>query len=262
MPSAPVAPGMQTAIQLYTLRDVERPYLELLGEVADAGFDGVEFAYRVDEADAAAVRDTLDAEGLAAAAAHVPLEDVEADFETVAERARQLGYEDLVVPWLEPEHFESVAAVEATAERLDDLAEAATAAGLRLHYHNHDQEFADTEQGTAFHVLAELTDDLLFEFDAGWALAAGIDPVDMLRQYGDRITLVHAKDVALDDGPVSAVDFEPEDLPPLGEGDLDVEAVVDAAREIDAEWLIYESDEPDDPETAHEHGADVLSRFV
>jgi len=253
---------MQTAIQLYTLRDAETPYLELLADVADAGFEGVEFAYRVEEADAADVRETLDAEGLAPAAAHVPIEELEDDFEAVADRASALGYENLVVPWLDPAHFESVAAVEATAERLDDLAEAAAGAGLRLHYHNHDQEFADTEQGTAFHVLAELTEDLRFELDAGWALAAGIDPVSLLRQYGERVSLVHAKDVALDDGPVSAVDFEPDDLPPLGEGDLDVEAVVDAACDVDAEWLIYEHDEPTDPETTHEHGAAVLARYV
>ena len=41
----------RTAVQLYTLRDVEGSLESLLERVAAAGFDGVEFAYRLPESD-------------------------------------------------------------------------------------------------------------------------------------------------------------------------------------------------------------------
>ncbi|ACV47658.1 MULTISPECIES: sugar phosphate isomerase/epimerase family protein [Halomicrobium] len=244
---------MQTAIQLYTLREIDGSILDVLARVGDAGFDGVEFAYRVDEASTAEIREALEDAGLTAVAAHVGIETLEADLDGVIETAEALGYEDIVVPWLDPEHFETVAAVEATAERLSELARAVADRGLQLHYHNHDQEFAETDEGVAFDLLVERSsDDLMFEVDAGWALYGGADPVALLHEYADRISLVHFKDVRLDS----------EDAPPLGEGDLDVDAVATAAREIDAEWAVFENDEPDDPVTALANGADVLSGAV
>ncbi|WP_225334991.1 sugar phosphate isomerase/epimerase family protein [Halomicrobium urmianum] len=244
---------MQTAIQLYTLRNYDGSILEILDAVGETTFDGVEFAYRVDEAPAADVRDRLDENGLVASSAHVGIDAIEDDFEGVVETAETLGYDDVVVPWLDPEHFETVEAVEETADRLNGLAEKLADEGLRLHYHNHDQEFVETDEGVAYHVLADRTDDDLFlEVDAGWALAGGADPGELIRRYGDRITHVHFKDVAPDE------DGEPA----IGEGELDVAAAAEAARDVDAEWAVFENDEPDDPATSLQRGADVLDEHA
>ncbi|QGA81833.1 sugar phosphate isomerase/epimerase [Halomicrobium sp. LC1Hm] len=244
---------MQTAIQLYTLREIDESILDVLARVGDAGFDGVEFAYRVDEEPTAEIRRALEDAGLVASSAHVGIETLEADLDGVVETAEALGYEDIVVPWLDPDQFETVEAVAATADRLSDLAGAVADRGMRLHYHNHDQEFVETDEGVAFDLLVDRSsDDLAFEVDAGWALYGGADPVALLERYADRISLVHFKDVHLDS----------EAAPPLGEGDLDVEAVARAAREIDAEWAVFENDDPDDPVTALANGADVLSGAV
>ncbi len=242
---------MQSAIQLYTVRDIEKPLPEIVADVGEEGYDGVEFAHRVHEADAEAVREALDETGVAAASAHVDIGILEDEFESAVEAARTLGYDDVVVPWLDPEHWETVEAVEETVERLSALADRLADEGLTMHYHNHDQEFAETEEGVAYELLAERTDFML-EVDAGWALAGGADPVELLHRYGDRVSHVHLKDVNLDGDAV----------PALGEGDLDLDAVAEAARDVDAEWLVYENDEPRDPVAAIPHGADVLSRYV
>jgi|AntDeeMetageno50_2_1112565.scaffolds.fasta_scaffold08715_2 sugar phosphate isomerase/epimerase len=242
---------MQTAIQLYTVRDVEKPLPEIIADVGEADFDGVEFAYRVEDADRDAVRTALDDAGLQAASAHIGIDAIEADLDAVVAAADTLGYDDVVVPWLDPEHWETVEAVEATAARLSGLAEELSEAGLTMHYHNHDQEFVETDEGVAFELLADQTDFML-ELDAGWALAGGADPIELLHRYGDRISHVHLKDVNLDS----------DEVPALGEGDLDIPAVAEAAHEIGAEWLVYENDQPRDPVAAIPHGADVLSRHV
>ena len=251
---------MQSAVQLYTVRAIDEPYLDLLDRVGETSFDGVEFAKRADEADSSDVRERLEAHGLEAVSAHVGIEALEDDFDATIAQAKALGYEHLVIPWIGPEHWETVAAVERTAERLSALVEAVAAEGLTLHYHNHDHEFVDTEQGTAFHLVAELVPALQFEIDAGWALAGGEDPAALIRHYGDRVTIVHMKDVV--EGTSATDDLDPASIPALGEGDLDLEAVAEAARDVDAEWLVYEDDEPAEPETALDHGASILDRYV
>jgi sugar phosphate isomerase/epimerase len=244
---------MQTAIQLYSLREIDESVLDIVARVGDTSFDGVEFAYRVNEEPADDVRQALDDAGLVASSAHVGIEALEDDLDGVIAAAETLGYDDIVVPWLDPEHFETVEAVEASAERLSELAETVAERGMQLHYHNHDQEFVETEEGIAFHLLAELaSDDLMFEVDAGWALAGGVDPVALLDEYGDRISLVHFKDVHLDS----------EEAPALGEGDLDIPAVAEAAQDIGAEWAIFENDDPADPIEALPHGAQVLDDVI
>jgi len=89
------------AIQLYTLRDVDRPFTEVLELVADAGFEGVEFAYRVTEADPAAVVETLDVTGLDVAGAHVGLDRLEESFDETVDRYEELGVENVIVPWID-----------------------------------------------------------------------------------------------------------------------------------------------------------------
>jgi len=224
-----------SAIQLYTLRNVDRPFAEVLELVADAGFDGVEFAYRVTDADPEAVVETLDETGLDAAGAHVPLDRLEDDFEETVAFYDELGVEHVVVPWLDAEHFESVEAVEAAAARLAKLADELSAHGMALHYHNHDHEFTDLDGQTGFDAFVDET-AFGIELDLGLAHAAGDDVAERLHALGDRSRLVHLKDynVAADESA------------PVGEGDLDLDAIAEAVDANDSEWLIYEY-EGDDP---------------
>ncbi len=57
-------------------------------------------------------------------------------------------------------------------------------------YHNHDHEFVPLGDGTAFDALVDQT-TIGFEFDAGWAHAAGQDPVELIRRLDGRVPVVH-----------------------------------------------------------------------
>jgi sugar phosphate isomerase/epimerase len=239
----------EAAIQLYTLRNVDRPFTEVLELVADAGFAGVEFAYRVTEADTDEVVETIEATGLDVAGAHVGIDALEDDFEETVGVYEELGVENVVVPWLDAEHFESRHAVVDAANRLATLADRLDERGMTLHYHNHDHEYVELNGITGFDAFLDAT-AFGIELDLGLALAAGDDPAARLRSLGDRSRLVHLKDY----------DLAAEASVPVGEGDLDLAAVADAVDGNDSDWLIYEY-EGEDPldtlERAAERTADL-----
>jgi len=241
----------RSAIQLYTLRAVHEPLDELLARVDDAGFEGVEYANRIGDADADAVRAALDETGLESVAAHVGIEEIENDPEGTVEFYRSLGCDHLVVPWLDPECFATEDDIEETANRLMTVAEAVDERGMALSYHNHDHEFAAVDGRSAFDHLAEATREPLgFELDCGWTTVAGADPVAVLDRWGDRVSLVHISDA---DETRSSVE--------VGDGVLDVDGCATAVQEHDVGWAIYEHDDPDDQMESVAHGAGVLERF-
>jgi len=222
----------RAAIQLYTLRNVDQPFTDVLERVADAGFDGVEFAYRVTEADPDDVVATLDETGLEPAGAHVGIDGLEDDFDETVALYDRLGVENVVVPWLDAEHFESREAVATAADRLAELNAKLADHGMDLHYHNHDHEYTDlgNENGeNGFDAFVDAT-DCGIELDLGLGLHAGDDVVARLRSLGARSELVHLKDF----------DTAAGESVPVGEGDLDLDGIAAAVDENDSDWLIYE----------------------
>ncbi len=243
---------VQTAIQLYSLRDLEKPLPDVLNEIGETSYDGVEFAHRVRNADAAEVTRALERTGLAPAGAHVGLESLEDNCSSTVEFYDRLGCETFVVPYLDESHFESVEAVESTANRLSDVADDLSGHGVDLHYHNHDHEFVSCGERTAMVELLERTNDAVgFELDLGWANVGGVDPAAFLERYEDRISLVHFADAGIDSGSPTE----------LGNGDLPLEECLDAVRRADITWSIYEHDQPTDPRQSLFGGAETLERL-
>jgi sugar phosphate isomerase/epimerase len=231
---------MQNGIQLYTLRELDVPMPDLLERVADAGFAGVEFAYRVLEEDPEMVATALDANDLSVLGAHVRMEDLEDDLEGTVQLYRDLQCERLIVPYLDSDNFQSAERIEGVARKLDALAEELAKYDYPLLYHNHDAEFTQLGDRTAFDVLVEQTEVVDFELDVGLATYAGADVPSVIETHGDRIDLLHCTDAHLDaDGPVHAS---------FGIGDVDYEAVFEAADATDIDWYLYENGSHDDPE--------------
>ncbi|MFC7076415.1 sugar phosphate isomerase/epimerase family protein [Haloarcula halophila] len=232
---------MRTAIQLWTLREHPGPQDELFERIAAAGYDGVEFAGLSDPVETA---ERLQSTGLLAAGAHVDAETIQSDPAGVTDELATLGAPYVVVPYLDDDHFVDAAAVTETARKLDELAGSVE---KPLLYHNHTHEFVPVGTETAFdRLLAETTVGI--ELDAGWARAAGRDPAALLETLSGRVPVVHLKDVT--------ADGEPTDL---GDGVVDLQAVVDAARAAGTEWLVFEHDDPSDPMASMETAGDVLS---
>lgn len=244
----------QTAINLYSVRDLDEPVLDILDRVSKAGYDGVQFSgsHTPLAGDLEEITGKLDETGLDTTAAHIGIDEFETDRETVLSAYETVGVSEGVVPYLPASDFASEAAVDATAARLVKLDEELDQAGWNLHYHNHNHEFVDLGAGhTAFEVLIQET-DVAIELDVGWAQFAGCDPVDLIERYGDRMTILHMKDVATDADRDSC-------FREIGEGDVDMQSCADVAREHEIEWLVYEHDAPEDPVESISTGAECLN---
>ena len=193
----------QSAVQLFVLRDADKPLSAVLEDVASAGFDGVEFAYRLPEADVDAVVETLEQTGLEVAGAHVAIEELtetlrdrvatddeeeetdeggEDDHEPVAdERVSFEDFQELDVRVGEIEVADPI-------EDSDDLARLEVDLGVETRQlvagiqQLHD---VDALPGTRVVVLANLEPAELFGVESnGMLLAAGED-ADLLSTHGD-----------------------------------------------------------------------------
>ena len=92
--------------------------------------------------------------------------------------------------------------------------------------------------------------DLQLCLDTGHLLIGGTDPVELARRYPDRIGHVHLKDVRdeiaakVRSGELSYTDAVEQGIyVPLGDGDVDVEALVKLVQEAGyAGWFVLEQD--------------------
>jgi sugar phosphate isomerase/epimerase len=121
---------------------------------------------------------------------------------------------------------------------------------MRLCYHNHAFEYQPTPEGRLLDVLMKSTDPQLvsLELDVMWAHVGGADPVAILKQYGDRIPLVHLKNVARSVEPRFNENIPRAAFHDLSDGAVDIAAVIRAARQAGVKHYFVEQDEtPGDP---------------
>lgn len=226
---------MRLAVQLYTLRDELAKDLEgTLRKTSDAGYEFVETAGTCG-LDPIEFRKKLDAAGLQAVSAHVGLDDVEGGLAQTVATAKTLGADWLVVPWIPKEAYAD--SWDTFGRRLGRIAERVLSQGLRFAYHNHEFEFKEHEGRPGFQTLWDAAPETVeVELDVYWAHRAGHDPSEWLRALAGRVPLVHMKDGR--DGKFT----------PVGEGELEWEPIIAAARTAGVEWAIVELDEcPSDP---------------
>lgn len=98
----------------------------------------------------------------------------------------------------------------AFAKKLNELGQYTNQYGIMLTYHNHTQEYASFVEGkTIIETLIEETNPKFvgFEIDAGWCAAAGVNPIDFIKKYADRVKLIHIKESSEAIGPQPPMDF-------------------------------------------------------
>ena len=221
-------------IQLYTLRDdLGRDFAGTLDALQGLGLHNLELAGQYGGLDGAELRATLDARGMAARSAHLPLQLLEDDTAGQAAFLQSLGAQHAVYPY----HVaETEAEWTALAQRLEAAARALAEHGITLSYHNHDHELTQTFGGRpVLDLLAEQAPSLKLELDVAWIYAGGQDPVDYLTRYADRTPLVHIKDVRREGEGWRTVE--------LGQGEVDLNAVF--AHIPEGALLFYEQDHSD-----------------
>jgi len=222
------------SVQLYSVRDLLADDRDgVLRRIAGFGYGAVEPFQPT--ADPHGFRKVADDLGLTVSSVHaITLLGEPTEVEAVFEAAAVLGTGLVIVPAGFPhEDFTTADGIARTAEKLNALAEQASAHGQRIGYHNHWWEFEPQVNGRhALEALADLLDPRVFlEVDTYWAAVGGADVPVVLGGLGDRVKALHVKD-----GPI--VKGEPHTA--VGAGAMPVPAIL-AAAPADA-WRIVELD--------------------
>ena len=181
------------SLQLYTLRDaIAEDPAAALARVAELGFRNVELFGLAELGDA--YRAGLAANGLAAPSVHASLSA--ADREASLDAAAEFGARYVLHPFSAPEPWADRAWVDAFAHELNAAAESASTRGIQVGYHNHDGELRNTIDGITSleHLATRLAPEVIFEIDAYWVHAAGLDAAAFIRNNAERVRLIHVKD--------------------------------------------------------------------
>ena len=229
----------QISLQLYTVRELTAVDMPgTLRRLADIGYTAVEPA-GFGGLTPQELRRVMDDLGLRASGAHVPIDAWDSDPASVISDMHAIGSSHAIVPIAPPERRGDADSVVRLAEDFNRWGGLCRAEGLTFSYHNHDFEFARLGDTTVWDVLLRETgpDLVHFELDLYWIKYGGSDPETVLRDVGDRVSLVHLKDMAPDE--------TRSDLP-VGEGTMPWQQLLRTADEVGVEWFVAEQDNPRD----------------
>lgn len=184
------------ALQLYSVRDdCARDLPGTLAQVAEMGYDGVEFAgYHGRSADE--LHKMLDENGLRCAGTHTGIDTLLGDaFEKTVAFNKTLGNRFLIVPGLPESYRSSLDAWKKTAAVFNEIAERCAKCDMRTGYHNHHVEFQKMDGQYPWDVFFSNTrKDVVMQVDTGNAKHGGADIVPFIERYPGRATTVHLKE--------------------------------------------------------------------
>ena len=209
-----VIPSGRIGIQLWSVRDKVRDlgFRTVFEELSRIGYHLIEFAGysqpNVGPITIAEIRQLLDDNGLKAAGSHIGLNSLlnpgarEREFET----ALQLGMQYIGTASNFPGN--TVAEIQAGADRFNEAGEAARESGLRIYQHNHTGEFAPTADEPnlrRYDVFLEHTDPrfVFLQLDILWSHGGSLryrdqlgefNPVDYVNAAPQRFLSFHVKD--------------------------------------------------------------------
>lgn len=176
--------------------------------------------------------------------------DIERDFDRIIQANQRLGVtyvRDSLIPKI---CIHSEEGYYKAAGDLNHYGRLLREQGLKLYYHNHHFEFERFRGRTGFELLVEYTDPELvgFEIDVHWIQRAGQDPVTWVKRLAGREDMIHLKDyrIHFPDGEPSPDIFHREQciqFAEIGEGNLDMKAIIEAAVDGGAVYLPIEQDQ-------------------
>lgn len=233
------------AAQLYTLRDyttTAEGFADVLRMCHAIGYEGVQLSAvgcmngEEPEVDAKTARELLDENGLECCITHRPWDRLTDHLEAEIEFHHTLRCDHAAIGGIWSGHAASV--YRGFLAEAEPVIAGLKAAGIRFGYHNHSHEFIrDPETGLRGIdiLLDESSPDLMFELDTYWINHACADPVAYLQRASGRMPVIHLKDgeVVPKEGTVMA---------PVGEGNLNWDAILTTGVQGGVEWFVVEQD--------------------
>ncbi len=225
-------------LQLYSVRDAMKKDLPgTMEKVAKMGYAGVEFAgfYGYSAKD---IKKILDDTGLKVFGTHTGINELTDDkINETIEYMKEIGNENIVIPGAP---IGSKRQQNATLARINAAQPILEKEGISLSFHNHSHEFEKKWFTPIFYPRLISETNCCLEVDTFWAFNAGVDPVEHITKYADRIRLIHLKDG------IKQGRCKPAQGMSLGSGDAPVVAVLNKAIELGFRIVVEsENQKPD-----------------
>ncbi len=223
-------------VQMYTVRD----FMQTPEDTAEAYHKVADIGYRIVEPagyggmEVADMAELLSSLGLQACSSHVGCAALRDTPEGVAEELGVLGCE-----WAVSGPLGELTTQEdwvAFAQEASEVAGRLSELGLNYAYHNHSFELEKFGDRTALEILYEGSDPDLVnaQIDTYWIQHGGGSSVAWIDRLAERVPMLHMKDMTMHG--------HEQFMAEVGEGNLDWEGILAAARDAGVQWYIVEQD--------------------
>jgi len=223
-------------VQMYTLRNEQaKDFVATIEQVAQIGYTGIELAGYGNLKSAQECKKAIDDAGLVVCASHTIIETLESDLDRVLDENEHLGNRSIVCPWMPEQRRQDASGWKQAAESLTKIGAQCNKRGFVFAYHHHSFEFQRFDGKTGMDILIESADPNLvkLELDTYWLVHGGVDPLAFINRVGERVVLVHLKDMA---------DDKEQRFAPVGTGKLKFGPILQASARAGARWGIVEQD--------------------
>ncbi len=227
--------GLPLGLQLYSVREqLQQDYAGTLKQIAALGYREVEAAGFFNHSPAQVLQ-VMQGAGLHCVGALYSLHDLQEQFDSILTFGKALGLRNIICSF---PGFKNPARLKDTsfraqvlafnledwrwnAEQFNQIGAKLKAAGMQFGYHNYTMGFQAQDGVVPYEELLRLTDPdtVTMEMDCGWVHIGGGNPIEYLRRYPTRISLLHVKDFQRTNHPVTIADPPP--AAELGQGTMD-----------------------------------------
>ena len=231
-------------LQMYSLRfALEKDVPGTFKKVADWGIKQVElsdyYGYKPEDLKKLIIKDKLTVPSMI-----FDYGRFESDFDGIAREAKIFGAKYVGTSFLPHErgNFTLDDAKKGIAG-MNEFASACKKQGLKFFYHFHGYEFGSAgDEPMIKYFMDNCSKDVVFEMDAMWTLYGGCDPVWLMKNYGDRVKLIHLKDLRWGSGPEYRAGAPDATSVVLGQGQVDFPGILRLAKEKGTELFFIEDE--------------------
>lgn len=225
--------NLSIGLQLYSIKEeTAKDFVGTLRRVAEIGYQGVEFA-GYGGLSSSELKKLLQELKLKPCGSHVPLVELTENLDKVIEYNLEIGNPYIICPFAEygsKEDFLNMSAL------LTRIAEKCSKHGLMVGYHNHAHEMQQFHGEFGLDLIYKNTDPakVKAEIDTYWIQYAGVNPLEYVKKHADRCEMLHIKDMEIVEGVKRSTE--------IGNGFMDIKALVETAEAINVKWLIVEQE--------------------
>lgn len=240
----------------------EKGIYAVMKQVADLGFHAVEVS-QIDmtKENVAALARAQQDFGVKVAAMSCGLDDISAqykypgdtlrhNFEKIVEDCRAVDCAILRIGMLPMSYAASPQLMLEMTDICEGFAQKLKPLGIDLYYHAHSMEFYRLDGEPILTHMRKRTQAMGFELDSHWMWRGGVDPVAYIRSFAGRIRLLHLKDYriglvpdpALPPSQFYRIFGDVEQYAEVGEGSLDMPAIIEAGLASGSEYFLIEQD--------------------